>query len=151
MESNISFELTNKGMKLIGPLDETFLVTKIPQLHREHTVIDLSTLTSMNSCGVRDFLGWLENQNKVGTIEFINCPVFFVLQANMVGGIINPRRKISTLYVPYFDQIEDKEHHILISITDLVQGKAPAKENNGRLLQLDISEERYFQFLRLQG
>ena len=118
----IQFELTTKGVKLIGPLDETFETKKIPVIHRPHIQID-----------------------------FMNCPVFFVQQANRVGGSIGPTRKISTFFVPYFESTSDKEHHILLSCQDIIQGKAPSKELNGQLLELDISEERFFQFLKIQG
>src|SRR5438552_3249317 len=90
MGSKFSSELTNRDgvttLKIAGVIDEdNELVGIESKLGGGATVLDLSDIERINSCGVRDWVNWLGRIEKNGArLVFVNCSPAIVSQLNLV-------------------------------------------------------------------
>ena len=134
-----------------GSLDHYFMAGDLPPLSSEQIKLDLSDLDLINSCGVREILPWLNKLPPTSQVRYINCPIFFVNQANMIKGIVNDKRKIETFYAPYYDESLDKALSILLNCSEVKDCKAPVQKGPGQGIVFDSIEEKYFNFLKLQN
>ena len=143
----LQIEQDKEILSFTGIMDEFFLFHEMTCEKYQHYVLDLQKLRIINSCGVRELISWLNSQAEGTLVEFINCPVFFVQQANMVNGIVNSTRRIKSFYAPYFNEIDETEHDILVLESEILNLKAPIKSG----LIFDSIENKFFNFLSFQN
>jgi len=143
-----------------GAIDED---TEFPSLNlslAKKVVIDLNGIRSINSVGIREWLGWIRPVAQTAEITLERCPKSMVLQFNMVDGFLPPNTKVTSFYVPYFCEKCDFEgSHLLTVGKDVVNEAGAIKVNfdakaagkcgqNPCEIEMDVQEAKYFQFLK---
>lgn len=158
MGSKFGSELSNKEgvttLKLAGVVDEDNELTSLePKLGAGPTVLDLSEIDRINSCGVRDWVNWLGRIEKTGArLVFVNCSPAIVAQINLVHNF-TANGIVKSFYAPYFCPRCEKEKLLRLETRDLIKSApittAPAcrcDECDGPM-DFDDMEESYFAFL----
>ena len=75
----------------------------------------LNNLTSVNSLGVRSFVGW-HKQLSYRNIIIVDAPKCFIDQANVVDSFLPERTKIKSFFVPYYSEQTEEETNILFEV-----------------------------------
>jgi anti-anti-sigma regulatory factor len=158
MGSKFSSELTSRDgvttLKVAGVIDEdNELVNLESKLSGGATVLDLSDIERINSCGVRDWVNWLGRVEKNGArLVFVNCSPAIVSQLNLVHNF-TAKGIVKSFYAPYFCPRCKKEKLLRLEARDLAKQtpvtKAPTcrcDECDG-VMDFDEMEESYFAFL----
>jgi hypothetical protein len=143
----LTITIENDHVNFDGVIDELFVYTKIPPISAPIIKVNLKSLRKINSCGIRELISWLNSLSQTQQVYYEDAPIFFIHQANMVHGIVASNRRVSSFYCPYFDEKKDEEVEKLITVEELKGLQAPSFEG----LVFDSVEEKYFNFLRLQG
>ena len=144
----IVLDTESKVVLIDGIIDQSFDNKKIQIPEGIETLsIDLLKLSYINSYGIREFILWLNALSNNRQIFYVNCPVSFVHQANMVAGIIKSNVMIQSFFAPYFNEQEDKEENILLHAKDIINLKMPSQTN----LVFDWDEKSFLLFLEKQG
>jgi len=141
----ISFE--NDLISFEGVVNHDFVSTNIPALTATVITVNLRKLKKINSCGIRELISWLNSLSPTQQVFYEEAPIFFIHQANMVIGIVGPNRKVKSFLCPYFNEENGEEVEKLLKVEELQSLKAPSFDG----LVLDSVEDKYFNFLRLQG
>jgi len=155
---SIKLEKEVKGsdcyLKMEGNFDEKM---SLPAIDETFEVIhfDLKGLRAINSVGIKNWLNWV-NSLKTEKFSFSNCPVSFIMQANMVEGFLPQGSSVSSFVVPYYCEVCDEEARHLFSPADVtvendqVHFNTPhPKCEKGCELELDVNEKKYFKFLSI--
>ena len=139
-------------LTLAGQIDESFPQDLHALKPAGDMVINLDQVKMINSLGIREWIKFM-TAISAAKIDFINCPKIFIDQVNMVQGFITPNCKITSFYVPYFNEDSNAEKNVLYS-----QGKefgegflnvaGSVKGEDGSDLDLDVVEQKYFKFLK---
>lgn len=154
--SKLQFSQANENGKTVltlnGQIDETFPQELHALKPAGDMVINLDQVKMINSLGIREWIKFMSSVS-AAKIEFVKCPKIFIDQVNMVQGFITPNCKITSFYVPYFNEDSNAEKNILYS-----QGKefgegflnvaGSVKGEDGSELELDVVEQKYFKFLK---
>ena len=144
--------LDNKvEIKVSGQIDEDTSFEKILNIQQEVYIFDLDEVSLINSCGVREWINFLEKLPEKAQITYKNVPQIVVEQINMVQGFVRPGAKITSFYAPYYSENNDEVVKILLQTEEVVGGKAPTKSQDGEELEFDAIEAQYFNFLNQQG
>ncbi len=135
---------------LQGQIDEDSTFEEITSSLKKKIIIDFNEVTLINSCGVREWINFLENV-KDSTIIYKNCPQVVIEQINMVHGFILPNTSIESFYAPYYSEKSDDVIKVLLLSDQIIDGKAPRIEQDDEELEFDAIEAQYFQFLKQKG
>ena len=139
-------------LKLKGILDEdNLLANLLSQIQGRLLLIDMAEIERINSCGVRDWVNWLNQIQALGIVVILlRCSPSVVSQANMVTNFASDAF-IHSFYAPYVHPDTGDEQSVLLFTEDLRQNqpiKAPKIFNeNGEELEFDEFEESYFAFI----
>lgn len=139
-------------LKLRGVLDEdNLLANLISQIQGRLLLIDMAEMDRINSCGVRDWVNWLNQIQALGLqVILLRCSPAVVAQANMVTNF-SADAFIHSFYAPYVHPDTGEEQSVLLFTEDLRQVrpiKAPKIFNDsGEELEFDEFEESYFAFV----
>jgi hypothetical protein len=76
--------------------------------------MDLGGVTRINSCGVREWINFIERL-KPGRLVFERCSVPFVNQLNLISNFSGGAR-IASVYTPYFCDTCDEERTHLVNL-----------------------------------
>src|SRR6187402_2334610 len=142
-------------VKLGGVIDEdnqlNELVEKIPT---GTAVIDLGEIERINSCGVRDWVNWLNRLEHNGTRSvLVECSPAIVAQINLVNNFTGSG-VVKSFYVPYFCPECDEEKVLLVEASDM--GPPPHEPPTCRcdecdlVMDFDDMPDSYFAFLSNQ-
>lgn len=142
-------------VKLGGVIDEDNelgdLVDKIPS---GTAVIDLGEIERINSCGVRDWVNWLNKLESNGTRSvLVECSPAIVAQINLVNNFTGSG-VVKSFYVPYFCPECDEEKVLLVEAGDM--GPPPHEPPTCRcdecdlVMDFDDMPDSYFAFLSNQ-
>lgn len=139
-------------LKLRGILDEdNVLTTLLSQIQGRLLLIDLAEIERINSCGVRDWVNWLNQIQALGIqVILLRCSPSAISQANMVANFAADAF-IHSFYAPYVHPETGEEQSVLLFTEELRQMKtisAPKIYNDsGEELEFDEFEESYFAFI----
>lgn len=139
-------------VKLAGVIDEdnelTDLTDKIPP---GTAVIDLGEVERINSCGVRDWVNWLNSVEKNNaSVVLVECSPAIVAQINLVNNFTG-NGAVKSFYVPYFCPECDEEKVLLVETADM--GPPPHEPPTCRcdecdlVMDFDDMPDSYFAFL----
>lgn len=148
-------EFEDNGVRVLqfdGPINEDSTLPEL-KLTGGKLILDLDGVTSINSCGIREWIKWVKLIPTQVSVFYQNCPRWFVEQMNIVAGFILENTTIDSFKVPYY--CEDCE-----LITDLLLQNGKDFEN-GKLnppeaiecssckasAEIDVIEASYFKFL----
>ena len=145
-------------VELRGAINETMVFPVIENEVRE-VHVDFSKTTSINSVGVHLWIKWLDSLSTKDLVLILQkCPVFIVKQMNFISSFLNKKTKVQSFYVPYYCESCNIESFYLFQRDDnffwknsTVRFKFPdeVKCNKcGELLEEDILEQNYFNFLK---
>jgi hypothetical protein len=117
-------------------------------------VIDLGEIERINSCGVRDWVNWLNKLENSGTRSvLVECSPAIVAQINLVNNFTGSG-VVKSFYVPYFCPECDEEKVLLVETADM--GPAPHEPPTCRcdecdlVMDFDDMPDSYFAFLSNQ-
>ncbi len=153
MSDSLAIKITPQDQKglieLSGRIDEDSHFEELLNLSPSHYIFDFNGVNLINSCGVREWINLVAKLAQKSVITYRNCPQIMVEQMNMVQGFFPAGVTIESFYAPYFDPDQDREIKILIQTTEVVNFKAPLKNNEqGKPLEFDALEAQYFNFLK---
>ena len=140
------------NIQMAGTIDEDVDFTQMSLGEAQVIDLELSGIKSINSCGIREWIKWMAT-NKNAKIKFIQCPKVIVDQINMVDGFLPQNGKVSSFFVPYYNDDTGSEKNILFSYgTEFTDGNVnppPAiKDEQGNDMEMDIIESKYFKFIK---
>ena len=131
-----------------GVIDEDANFDKIKSLGMNQFVFDFNNVTMINSCGIREWIKYLDNLGEAKII-YMNCPQIIIEQVNMVHGFIRKGIVVDSFYAPYFCTSCDTGKKILLKSSEVAGFKPPVKHCNTckSELEFDAIEKQYFSFL----
>lgn len=143
-------------LKISGTIDEdNALAGSLKKIEGRTVVIDLSGVERINSCGVRDWVNWLNDLEAAGKqAVLVRCSPCIVTQINLVHNFVG-KGIVKSFFAPYYCGRCDKEQQKLLQVEQFAgstQAHAPTFRAEGCQnmpceLQFDDIEESYFAFL----
>jgi DNA-directed RNA polymerase subunit RPC12/RpoP/anti-anti-sigma regulatory factor len=137
-------------VELIGAIDEDADFKELSGLEQKQITFDFRQVNMINSCGIREWIRFLELLPNKSSITYSNCPQIIIEQINMVHGFFKKGAVIESLYAPYFCESCGKEAKVHLQTEQIKNKKAPkvdcphcGHEN----AEFDALEAQYFSFL----
>ncbi|MBI2521991.1 MAG: hypothetical protein HYV97_16360 [Bdellovibrio sp.] len=140
----------NIKIKLKGHINEDADLAQIPLSGFDQYNFDFNEVELINSCGIRDWIVFLDKLGPKSKIIYSRCPQIIIEQINMVQGFLRPNCVIESFYAPYFCEHHDTEKKILLKVSEVKARKAPKMccEETGEEMEFDAIEEQYFYFIK---
>lgn len=143
-------------LKLTGVIDEdNTLASTLKKIDGRTVVLDLSGVERINSCGVRDWVNWINDLEGRGhQVVLVRCSPSIVTQINMVHNFTGGAR-VRSFFAPYYCARCDREELKLLNVEDFAGQEEPAAPpHRGRGCELaacemvfDDIEASWFAFL----
>lgn len=137
---------------LSGFIDEENSLAKVSEkIKGKVVVINTAGVKRINSCGVRDWVRWVEKLGQRGSqVYFTECSTSIMSQVNTTKNFTGSGRIIS-FFTPYFCTNCSEERDLLLDMNDVVsQGKARAPHRRcstcDHVLEFNDAEIFYFSF-----
>lgn len=158
VESFVENDLQSE-LKLSGFLDEDADFKSIPKINNKLLIVDLSEVTMINSCGIRDWVNWTKTLNSTTQIHIKNCPKFIINQINVLQGFLPPNSLVLSFYTPYFCESCNLEKNYLFQRGTHFQESTTDKEafvdydlevlcdQCKTAMSMDIIANKFFKFL----
>jgi hypothetical protein len=132
-----------------GDVDETFEYKRIPVASRARIRFDLEGITSINSCGVREWSQLIKQFSNKINLTLEKCSIAIIDQFNIVSQTLG-RATVKSFYAPYYCPTCDEETNILLDAEQhrqsLANKLAPEVIHScGNALEFDALEDCYFQ------
>jgi anti-anti-sigma regulatory factor len=139
---------------LAGVIDEDNDLTEVtPRVRMPSVAINTAAVERINSCGVRDWVKWLDELRQRGAqnIYLVECSPVIMSQVNLVHNFVGSGA-IVDFYGPYYCTQCDTNSMLIINVDEARQSlpfKAPACRCNrcDLPLEFDDIESSYFAFL----
>ncbi len=144
-------------IKLSGDLDEDAVMSQIQVNPGVLNKIDLGDVTSINSCGIREWVKWKKALPEGTVFEVQRCPKLVVDQINMLDGFLPSGSKVSSFFVPYYCEGCELVQNRLFSRGTEYDGKKvhlpspPICTQCAKPTEIDVIEAKYFKFLNGLG
>ncbi len=116
----------------------------------ERVVLNLSEVQRINSCGVREWIGFLQRlSSKATKVELERCSPVMVRQLSMIA-TMRGDAAVTSILVPYFCEACDDERTLPLELQPgrrpTLDECAPCPECGGEM-QLDDTPESYLAFV----
>lgn len=137
------------NVELVGAIDEDADFRELGGLEQKNISFDFDKITMINSCGIREWIKFLETIPEKTDIVYRNCPQIIIEQINMVHGFFRKGASIESFYAPYFCENCNKENKVHLKSDQVKNRKAPKMECQkcGEDMDFDAIEAQYFSFL----
>lgn len=141
-------------VKLQGHIDEDAQFASLGLDGAKKVVLDLDSVTAINSCGIREWIKWIRTAPSGAVVVYKKCPKVIVDQINMVSGFLPDNGKVESFYVPYYSDETGNEKMVLFSEGaefkqgDLFPPDAVKDDETGEEMEMDVIEAKYFKFLK---
>lgn len=143
-------------LKIAGVVDEdNTLANSVKKIEGRTVLIDLSGVERINSCGVRDWVNWLNDLERKGKqVILVRCSPCIVNQINLVNNFVGGGM-VKSFFAPYYCGKCDQEQLELLQVEnfhDMAAPSAPSMRGD-RCQQLrcemefDDIQDAYFAFL----
>lgn len=135
---------------LKGEINEDLLIEELVSHKADVIKINFENVEMINSCGVREWIKFVEAVSNDGCkVEYYNCPQIVVQQVNMVTGFVPKGGSVETFYAPYFCEECENEEKILLKTSDLDGRTAPEMKCSkcGEESEIDAMEDVYLNFV----
>ena len=138
------------NVELIGAIDEDSDFNELMGLEQKLVSFNFDKVTMINSCGIREWIKFIEKISTRSNIVYKNCPQIIIEQINMVHGFFRQGATIESFYAPYYCENCGKEAKIHIKSESVKNRKAPSADcphcgEEG--IEFDAIEAQYFSFL----
>ncbi len=139
-----------------GSVDEDAVFSGIQVESAGKVVLDLEKITSINSCGIREWIKWIKTLPSSASLTYKKCPKVIVDQINMVAGFLPENARVESFYVPYFSEDTGNEKMVLFTNgKEFTNSGVNAPEGikdelTGDLMEMDVIEAKYFKFLNIK-
>lgn len=138
------------SVELIGCIDEDSDFKELAGLGQETISFDFDKISMINSCGIREWIKFIEILPARCSIVYKNCPQIIIEQINMVHGFFREGSNIESFYAPYYCEKCGKEAKLHLKSDQVKNRKAP-KANcphcGNEDVEFDAIEGQYFSFL----
>lgn len=137
-------------VELIGAIDEDADFKDLLGLEQKTISFDFDKVNMINSCGIREWIKFIEKIPAECQMIYNNCPQIIIEQINMVHGFFRKGSVINSFYAPYYCENCDKEAKIHLKAEQVKGKKAPQMNcpNCGSSdTEFDAIEAQYFSFL----
>lgn len=137
-------------VELIGTIDEDADFKELMGLEQKKISFDFNQITMINSCGIREWIKFIEKIPASCSIVYNNCPQIIIEQINMVHGFFKQGAIIKSFYAPYFCEKCNKEAKVHLNTDQVKNRKAPTVDcpNCGeKNIEFDAIEAQYLSFL----
>jgi anti-anti-sigma regulatory factor len=137
------------NVELIGAIDEDSDFKELTGLEQKTISFDFDKVSMINSCGIREWIKFIEVFPEKNNIIYRNCPQIIIEQINMVHGFFRKGASIESFYAPYYCEKCGKENKIHIKAEQVKNRKAPKMDCEvcGEEMDFDAIEAQYFSFL----
>lgn len=117
---------------------------------KERVVLNLAGVQRINSCGVREWIGFLQRlEGKAETVELELCSPVMVRQLSMIA-TMRGNAAVTSILVPYFCEECDDERTVPLELTPGARPplaeSAPCPSCGGEM-QLDDTPDSYLAFV----
>ncbi len=154
MANNIKFKKNGNQLivQLTGSLNEEVNFSQDLLKGASSLIFDFAEVTSINSCGIREWIRWIMPYSTVSII-YRNCPKIIVDQINMVDGFLPAAGMVESFYVPYYSDETDEEKHILFTYgkeytENGINYPVNVLDSKNQPMEIDVIESKYFRFLQ---
>lgn len=139
-------------VELSGQIDEDADFSKILAPNSSAYIFDFDKIKMMNSCGIREWINFIEKLPTQAQITYRKCPQVVIEQINMVQGFLRAGARIDSFYAPYYCAKKDEVIKILLKTDQVKNGKAPlmVDPEDQEVLEFDAIEAQYFNFIKQQ-
>jgi anti-anti-sigma regulatory factor/DNA-directed RNA polymerase subunit RPC12/RpoP len=136
-------------VELIGAIDEDADFKELAGLEQKTMSFDFKQVNMINSCGIREWIKFIEKVPEKTQLIYNNCPQIIIEQINMVHGFFRKGASINSFYAPYFCETCNKENKVFLRTEQVKNRKAPAMNcpKCGNEMDFDAIEAQYFSFL----
>lgn len=137
-------------VELTGSIDEDADFKELSGLAQKKIVFDFNGVTMINSCGIREWIKFVDDLSISSHIVYENCPQIIIEQINMVHGFVPNGAMINSFYAPYYCESCGKEAKIHLNAQDVKNRKAPkvkCPHCGQEDADFDAIEAQYFSFL----
>lgn len=140
------------SIQLGGTIDEDVDFSQYSLNGSEQIDLELAGIKSINSCGIREWIKWMGTASGA-QISFNQCPKVIVDQINMVDGFLPQNAKVSSFFVPYYNDDAGSEKNVLFKYgVEFKEGSvtppAAVKDDQGNVMEMDVVESKYFKFIK---
>lgn len=137
------------NVELIGAIDEDADFKDLLGLEQQTISFDFNQVNMINSCGIREWIKFIEKIPEKTHIKYNNCPQIIIEQINMVHGFFRKGAEINSFYAPYYCEKCGKEQKVHLEASQVKNRKAPKMEcpTCGEEMDFDAIEAQYFSFL----
>jgi hypothetical protein len=157
-KSQIVEDSANLTLQFSGTIDEDVEFPAVEAGKYGTIVLDLKSVKAINSVGIREWLNWIRPLAEKSKFVLENCPKAMVFQFNMVEGFLPPSASVASFFVPFYSESADQEENVLFKVGQEVtveggnlsikyDAKA-AKLGGVDDMEMDVTEGKYFQFLK---
>ena len=136
-------------VELVGAIDEDADFKELIGLEQKTISFDFEKVSMITSCGIRDWIKFLENIPENVHIKYRNCPQIIIEQINMVHGFFRKGASIESFYAPYYCEGCGVENKIHLKAEQVKNRKAPKMicQKCEEEMDFDAIESQYFSFL----
>ncbi|HXH30444.1 MAG TPA: hypothetical protein VNJ01_06505 [Bacteriovoracaceae bacterium] len=136
-------------VELVGTIDEDVDFRELLGLEQKTVSFDFNQVSMINSCGIREWIRFLEKIPPGTHVVYNNCPQIIIEQINMVHGFFRAGASINSFYAPYFCEKCGKETKVHLRSDQVKNRKAPAVncQTCAEAMDFDAIEAQYFNFL----
>ena len=137
------------NVELIGSIDEDADFKEITGIDQKSMAFDFGKVSMINSCGIREWIKFIEKIPEKTHVVYHNCPQIIIEQINMVHGFFKKGATINSFCAPYFCESCNVEHKIHLKSDQVKNRKAPKVNcpKCGETMDFDAIEAQYFSFL----
>lgn len=140
-------------LELSGSIDEDNELDELgKRINKPAVVVNAGNIDRINSCGVRDWVNWLNELGKRGTeLYLVECSPAIMTQVNLVCNFVGAGSVLS-FYAPYFCP-DCKEEKMLLFETEEMGPSIPTQappcrcDQCDQAMEFDDIESSYFAFL----
>ncbi|ATH08914.1 hypothetical protein BIY24_13445 [Halobacteriovorax marinus] len=155
MSEGLKITIGQEGDSLLisfeGLIDEDSNFSELDGKIKGKVIFDFEKVSLINSCGIREWVNFLESVDKDSVLVYRNCRQIIIEQINMVHGFIREGATVESFYAPYYCEDCDKEFKMHLKVSDVKGSSAPAvkcPDCGSDEMEFDAIEEQYFQFIK---
>jgi hypothetical protein len=148
---NYSIDADSSTVYLNGSITDKFSIELSSFGATSCIRLDFENIRMINSRGILNFIRFLQGLSESQILEYHNVPAAIINQMSLVNGIIGPRFRVISFFVPYTPKDSDDQFMIKLNIEEVREtGKLPPKKHpeTKSLLLPDVNEVKFLHFLK---